>query len=294
MLLELIMCILGIGFSLIAMIFKIILAIVVGGIAGFKRRNALLWGGAALFFPWIFFVIIFMPKKYPRFSGALSGEEAFRGKNPVIASIMALSAMIAKSDGNVSREEISFIKKFISSHFGIYGEELDSYAEAFNYGKNHPETYKEFTNVLREFYVRRDVVIALAYLFVSIAMQNDSMSDVTDQLVRKILSELGLTEYEYSSIKNSFTHQQGYYGGQSDYTTRESQSDLVKKYCKVLDVDENANMTDIKKAYRKLVKEYHPDKLASESMPKEYEDFANKKIIEINEAYEYLKKIKEA
>lgn len=293
MLLELIMGILGIGFSLIAMIFKIILAIVVGSIAGFKRRNALLWGAIALFFPWIFFIIIFMPKKYPRFSGTISGEEAFRGKNPVIASIMALSAMIAKSDGSVSREEISFIKKFISSHFGIYGEELDSYAEAFNYGKNHLEAYKEFTNVLREFYVQRDIVIALAYLFVSIAMQNDSMSDITEQLVRKILSELGLTEYEYSSIKNSFTYQQDYYGGQGGYTSQESQSDLVKKYCKVLDVDENANMGDIKKAYRKLVKEYHPDKLASESMPKEYEDFANKKIIEINEAYEYLKKIKE-
>lgn len=294
MLLELIMGILGIGFSLIAMIFKIILAMIVGGIAGFKHRNALLWGGAALFFPWIFFIIIFMPKKYPRLSGVLSQEEAFRGKNPVIASIMALSAMIAKADGSVSKEEISFIKKFISSHFGIFGEELNSYEGAFKYGKQHPEAYKEFTRILREFYVRRDVVIAIAYLFVSIGMQGESISDATEQLVKKILIELGISEYEYNSIKNSFTHQQNYYGGQSSYTSHESQLDLVKKYCKVLGVDENANMTEIKKAYRKLVKEYHPDKLASESMPKEYEEFANKKIIEINEAYEYLKKIKEA
>lgn len=294
MLLELVMGILGIGFSLIAMIFKIVLAIIVGGIAGFKHRNALLWGGIALIFPWIFFVIIFMPKKYPRLSGILREEEAFQGKNPVIASIMALSAMIAKSDGSVSKEEISFIKKFISSHFGIYGAELDSYAGAFEYGKNHPESYKEFTNILREFYARRDVIIALAYLFVSVGMQDNHIADATDQLVKKILLELGLSDYEYNSIKNSFTHQQSYYGGQTGYTNTESQSDLVKKYCKVLGVDEQANMTDIKKAYRKLVKEYHPDKLAAESMPKEYEDFANKKIIEINEAYEYLKKVKEA
>lgn len=294
MLLDLIMGILGLGFSLIAMILRIVLVLIVAGIAGYKRRNPLLWGAATLFFPWIFFVVLFIPKRYPRFSGSLSGEEAFRGKNPVIASIMALSAMIAKSDGSISKEEISFIRKFISSHFGIYGEELDSYADAFNYGKTHPEAYKEFTSILKSYYVRRDVIIAIAYLFVSIAMQESEMNSNTDQLIRKILIELGISEYEYISIKNSFTHNYNYYSHQGSQATSASQSDLVKKYCKVLGVGEDASMTDIKKAYRKLVKEYHPDKLASESMPKEYEEFAKKKIIEINEAYEYLKKIKEA
>ena len=73
------------------------------------------------------------------------------------------------------------------------------------------------------------------------------------------------------------------------YTTQE---DLVKKYSEVLGVSEEASMAEIKRAYRKLVKEYHPDKLASGSVPPEYIEFANKKIRDINEAYEYLEKVK--
>lgn len=300
MILDLLMGIIGLGFSLIALILRIVFACIAGLIAAFKRRSPLLWGGATFIFPWIFFVILFMPKKYPKFQSYLAKEEAFSGKNPVIASIMALAAMIAKADGNVTRDEITFVKKFISSHFGIYGEALDSYATAFDYGKNHPEAYLEFTGIITQFYGRRDMVIALAYLFVSMAMQGEGMSSQEDEMIQKILKALGLTEYEYISLKNSFTYQQNTqqqsYGGYQhyqSYTTQASSAQLTAKYCEVLGVDESADMNTIKKAYRKLVKEYHPDKLASESMPKEYEEFAKQKIIEINEAYEYLKKIKE-
>ena len=72
----------------------------------------------------------------------------------------------------------------------------------------------------------------------------------------------------------------------------QTSEDLLKKYSEVLGVSPDASLAEIKKAYRKLVKEYHPDKLASGSIPEEYIAFANQKIREINEAYEYLEKMK--
>ena len=72
----------------------------------------------------------------------------------------------------------------------------------------------------------------------------------------------------------------------------QSREDLVKKYSEVLGVSPDASLSEIKKAYRKLVKEYHPDKLASGSVPEDYIAFANQKIRDINEAYEYLEKVK--
>ena len=66
-----------------------------------------------------------------------------------------------------------------------------------------------------------------------------------------------------------------------------------RDYYEVLGVGKDADAKEIKKAYRKLVKEYHPDKMAAESMPEDYAKFANQKIIEINEAYEYLKNLRE-
>ena len=69
---------------------------------------------------------------------------------------------------------------------------------------------------------------------------------------------------------------------------------LIKKYSEVLGVSEQADMSEIKRAYRKLVKQYHPDQQAADSMPDNYRNFAEQKIIEVNEAYEYLKKVKQA
>lgn len=295
--------VLGFGISIISFIFTVIIAFIIASIALYKRRNPVVWGIIGFFIPWLIFIIPFIPQNYPKFGGDLKNNPAFKGKNPVIASIMALAAIVAKSDGNVTREEITVIKQFVVRYFGVPYESLNEYADAFVYGKEHPGQYVDFARMIRDYYNRRDIVLIVAYLLVSITMQDGKeMTEKEDKQIRLILAEMGISEYEYISIKRSFTREsydyyQGSYqgtSGQRGNTGYQSQVDLTKKYCQVLGVSEDASMSDIKKAYRKLAKEYHPDKMASQSMPEEYISFANKKIAEINEAYEYLKKVKEA
>ncbi|MHC1747944.1 MAG: DnaJ domain-containing protein [Cellulosilyticaceae bacterium] len=297
--------VLGFGFSLIMIIFKLILAFIAGTVATYKHRNGLIWGVLTFIFPWAILILPFIPKKYPKFTGNLAQHDAFKGRNPVIASIMALSAMVAKAGGNITKEEIAVVKEFVTRYFGVAREELNQYGDAFDYGKNHPEEYQEFTTIITNFYAGRDMRIAISYLLVSIAMQNGTISDAEDTLIRTILAQLGISTYEYASIKNSFNQQYQYYGYEQSgsYNSQggfggqgfgDNSGALIKKYSEVLGVSEDATMAEIKKAYRRLVKEYHPDKLASESMPQDYVEFANQKIREINEAYEYLKSVKEA
>ena len=57
-----------------------------------------------------------------------------------------------------------------------------------------------------------------------------------------------------------------------------------KNYYKVLEIDRNASKREIKKAYRKLAKQWHPDKYDGND-----KEGALKKMNEINEAYEILK-----
>lgn len=240
--------------------------------------------------------MFYLPKKYPKLPKEIRQNPAFEGKNPVIASIMALCAMIAKADGNVTKGEIHFIKEFIKGQFGISNEEMNTYEGAFNYGKNHPEEYLFFTDIIFGYYrTRRGYVMTLAYLFVGVAMQEGESSVAKEAQTKKIVMALGLSEYEYQALRMSFQRQRGgyeqTYSGQG-FGGYSNQEDLVKKYTQVLGVSEDASMAEIKKAYRKLVKEYHPDKLSSGSVPPEYIEFANQKIRDINEAYEYLEKVK--
>ena len=300
-LLNIISYILGLSFSLFLSFVKIILVIILAAMAYFKGYNPWIWGGLTLILPWpvpIFTLIImsYLPKKYPKLPKEIRQNPAFEGKNPVIASIMALCAMIAKADGNVTKGEIRFIRQFIKGHFGISNEEMNTYEAAFNYGKSHPEDYLFFTDIISGYYrTRRDYVMALAYLFVGVAMQEGESSTAKEAQTKKIVIALGLSEYEYQALRMAFQRQSGgyeqSYSGQG-FSQYSNQEDLVKKYTQVLGVREDASMAEIKKAYRKLVKEYHPDKLSSGSVPPEYIEFANQKIRDINEAYEYLEKVK--
>ena len=60
----------------------------------------------------------------------------------------------------------------------------------------------------------------------------------------------------------------------------------MKDAYEVLGVSKNSSMDEIKKAYRSLVKRYHPDKYQNNPLA----DLAQEKLQEINEAYDYLEK----
>jgi len=58
----------------------------------------------------------------------------------------------------------------------------------------------------------------------------------------------------------------------------------------VLGVSQSADNDEIKKAYRKLVSDYHPDKIASKGLPDEFIKFAEEKFREVQSAYEEIRK----
>ena len=72
---------------------------------------------------------------------------------------------------------------------------------------------------------------------------------------------------------------------------RQFVSDLSHHYA-ILGLENGADMSMVKKAYRKQVSEYHPDKIVSKGLPEDFLKFAEAKFREINEAYEAITKSK--
>ena len=63
-----------------------------------------------------------------------------------------------------------------------------------------------------------------------------------------------------------------------------------KQALEVLGMSDSASAADIKKAYRKLMSQHHPDKLVSQGLPEHLMEVAKRKSQDIQAAYEYLKK----
>ncbi len=311
------------GMDIISFVFVSLIALTAGITAWMKGRNGLIWGGITFFLPWMIFFVFILPVKVPKFKSYLKDQPGFRGKNPVIASLMALSAIVAKADGHVSKGEVDIIRRYITANFRISPQELATYQEAFDYGKTHREEYSEFIKVIRTYHNNRNFILSVSYLLMTLGIKDGSQSMEEERLLKEIILELGLSEYEFISIKQFFVSgiagggfargswKQGFngsngFGGNwsggygyktNGYGSRQkniyNQTGMADEYAKILGVDKNDDLTTIKKAYRRLAKEYHPDKMASQGMPDDYMKFANEKIAKINEAYDYLKKMKE-
>jgi DnaJ like chaperone protein len=72
---------------------------------------------------------------------------------------------------------------------------------------------------------------------------------------------------------------------QSHYSTTQSLEDAYR----ILGVKRSDNMTTVKKAYKKLMMEHHPDKLIAKGLPKQAMEMAKAKTQDIQAAYELIK-----
>lgn len=103
-----------------------------------------------------------------------------------------------------------------------------------------------------------------------------------DEELKKIIDDLNKPPKEENNNYQS-SHEQ-------DPATSASTNMDLKRACTILEIPLDADLETIQNSYRKMIKEYHPDKV--HNLGKEIRLLAEKKTIEINQAYEYIKTIK--
>ena len=105
------------------------------------------------------------------------------------------------------------------------------------------------------------------------------------------LADILLQTEEFEKAVQTFSRAQELPGGQQSQRVGEGlhkaqqllRQSKKKDYYKILNIDRQANEREIKNAFRKLAREYHPDKYQGDNA-----ELAEKKMAEINQAYEVL------
>lgn len=105
-----------------------------------------------------------------------------------------------------------------------------------------------------------------------------------DQYSRKNYKER--EEWEQGHSQHRESHQKG----RQQYAQNYSQADKLRDAYRILGVSEKSDGKAIKKAYRKLMNEHHPDKLVSKGLPKQALEIAKQKTQDVQAAWELVKK----
>ena len=183
--------------------------------------------------------------------------------------VIALSAKMAKADGTVTRDEVEAFKKI----FQIPPHEAKNVGRVFDQARQDTAGYQEYAHQIAKMFRNSPQVLEdlLGALF-HIAMADGVFHPKEEEYLQNVSRIFGFGEAKYENIKAQ--HIQG--GAQDPYT--------------ILGVTRDVPNRDLKSAYRKLIKEHHPDKLIAQGMPKEFIEIANEKLAAINTAYDKIAK----
>ncbi len=181
-------------------------------------------------------------------------------------------AKMAQADGKVSKEEIQAVEQIIA-RLGYTPRMREAAIEIFRKAKDDPHTAADYLNQLASV-IQFNPQIAMTFLAALHAVaQADGLIHPGE---REILQQ---AERAFRLRPGTVDALLG--GGRAN--------NLDDAY-KVLEVAPEMSDNEIKKVYRQKCIEFHPDKLASKGLPKEFMEYANEQLSKINEAYDTIKK----
>jgi len=102
---------------------------------------------------------------------------------------------------------------------------------------------------------------------------------------------LGLVTINGKNYKYYTKYKQQDYS-RNNFSNTQSSFNNIDRYYEILESSKNDTLDTIKKNYRRLMKEYHYDSIASKGLPEDMLKFAEEKTKELNEAYDAIKKSK--
>ena len=189
-------------------------------------------------------------------------------------ALFACFAKIAKADGRVSREEVDKVDYFIKSKFKFPPEQRGFAIEIFNHAKDDQNSFEDYALQLSSLLSSDPSSLMMFYeLLFELSMADGYLDPSEEKLLLKAIEIFNLDPDLMSINKKKFG------------------SDVADAYA-ILGVDQSMSFEDIKTAYKRKRKEYHPDTLISKGLPEELLEKAKEKFIEIQSAFEEIEKQK--
>lgn len=189
-----------------------------------------------------------------------------------MVATFSMFAKMAKADESVTEDEVSYVDRIIREQFRLDEQSRKVAIQIFRHARNSPLPFAEHAVEFERIFHREPRMLRqMLELLHQLAMADGNLSPQEESLLRQASEIFGIPSSRFkahaetnSRIKNS-----------------------VDPY-QILGVRASASSAEIKRAYRKLVKEHHPDTLTARGVPPELVRAAADRFRKVQAAYEEI------
>lgn len=203
-------------------------------------------------------------------------------------TLFLLMGRLAKADGQVSEAEIQ-LAQAVMQRLRLSPTAQNQARQLFNEGKS---ANFDLTAVLDHFKTvvgPGDLTRTLLEILLVSAYADGHFSVEEKSLVSQVCAHLGVTVAEFEAIHIQVKQQAHFREGYQSSPNGMGSKDLLKAAYDALGVTPEMSDAEVKKAYRRLMSQNHPDKLSSKGLPDEMIELAKERTQEIQSAYELVK-----
>jgi len=225
--------------------------------------------------------------------GGAGGEhvdDRERTQTAFFTTTFAVMGHLAKTDGRITPAEIQAATT-IMEQMGLSPEQKKVARGLFNQGKQpHFDLDEVLVQFRRECHWRRNLLRMFLEIQLHAAYADGELNPDERHLLMHICEKVGFSRYEFNILEAMVRAERNYRGGPRARHAAEAGMPLEDAYA-ILSVKRDANQQEVKRAYRRLMSQHHPDKLVAKGLPEEMIRVATQKTQEIKAAYE---KVREA
>lgn len=231
-------------------------------------------------------------------------------------AVFSMLAKMAKANGSMTQHELEALDEFMRDQLNLSPKQVEEAFDIIRNVKQSKYTFEDYAYGYYRMFGRNRVMLEnMVDLLLAVACADGRYTEEEDRLVNTAVQIFQFTYEDFARIRARHLHAEEYrekkgeraWESNKNYDsthhrgrkerghqrkTRKSTApppDPLGRAYEILGCKQSDPPETIKKAYRRLVKEYHPDKVSKAGTPKEFLTFCTMRFNEVQQAYESIK-----